>query len=270
MPAGLALLGAEGGSEAIDATEAHRGRFEVELAGLGQVQRAAEVVHLEERGLVFADDGGEDGGVDEGEAVIVEEAADRIDDGVTDLADAPLALGAEMQVAVAHEEIDAVGLGRDGIALGGRDDPGVGYGQFVASDTAGVGADDSGDAQRGFLAQVLEAVEQLFGDVGLFDDALAEAGAVAEDDELNLAAGAAVVDPAVEGDFLADVVLQLIDVYVVCVAHGLLLAPVDGRPTPVPLPARVVEKTIQRERRREKGALKISRPLWCCREHCSL
>ena len=64
MTAGFALFGAEGGSEAVDAAETHGGGLEVELAGLGEVERAAEVVDFEEGGLIFADDGGEDRGVE--------------------------------------------------------------------------------------------------------------------------------------------------------------------------------------------------------------
>ena len=111
------------GPEAVDLAVGHRGRFEVELAGLGQVQRLAEVVHLEQRRLVLADDGREDRRVDQREAVVVEEPADRVDHRVADLADAPLPLRAEVQVAVLHQEVDAVGLGRDGVALGGADRP---------------------------------------------------------------------------------------------------------------------------------------------------
>ncbi len=152
--------------------------------------------------------------------MVVEEPPDRIDHGVADLAQAPLALRAEVQVAVAHQEIDAVGLGRDGIALGRRDDPGVSHRQLIAADAAFVGADDSRDAQRRLLAHVLDPFEQLLGHVGLLDGTLTQAGSIPQDDELYLAAGPAVVDPAVQGDFLADMVFQLVDVHAGLTAHN--------------------------------------------------
>ena len=51
----------------------------------------------------------------------------------------------------------------------------------MAANAALVGADGAGDAEGGFLAEVLEGVEEFVGDFAFFDDALAEAGAVAED-----------------------------------------------------------------------------------------
>jgi hypothetical protein len=43
---------------------------------------------------------------------------------------------------------------------------------------------------------VFELVEDVVGDFAFFDDALAKAGAVAEDDELHLAAGTRLIYPA--------------------------------------------------------------------------
>lgn len=54
---------------------------------------------------------------------------------------------------------------------------------------------------------MLELIEEVVGDVAFFGDALAEAGAVADDEELDFAAGAALVEPAGEGDLFADIVL---------------------------------------------------------------
>ena len=64
---------------------------------------------------------------------------------------------------------------------------------------------------RGFLGEGLEGVEDVLGDGGFGDDALDGAGAVAEDGEEELAGLAQVVEPAAEGDGLADVLLEVGD-----------------------------------------------------------
>ena len=77
-----------------------RGQREIQLARLGQVQGLAKIIDLEQRLLLFAGGGCEYGGVYEGKAIVVEESADGVDNGVADFADAPLALRAEVQVTV--------------------------------------------------------------------------------------------------------------------------------------------------------------------------
>ena len=156
VPAGLALLGPEGRPEAVDPAVSHRGRFEVKLARLRQVQQPAEVVHLEQRRLVLAHDGREDRRVDQGELVVVEVPPDRVDHRMADLADAPLLLRTEVQVAVPHQELDAVRLGRDRVAFGRTDHLGARDGHLVAADAALFGPDGSGHSQRGLLAQPFE------------------------------------------------------------------------------------------------------------------
>ena len=192
------------------------------------MQRPAEVVHLEQRGLVLADDGREDRRIDQDEAVVVEEAADGVDDRVADLADGPLPLRAQVQVAVLHQEVDAVRLGRDRVALGRRDDLGVRDGHFVAADAALLGANGPGHRERGLLAEPLELLEKLVGDLALFDDALAQTRAVADDQKLDLAAGPAVVQPAIQRYFLPDVIFQLVDVNGVVLGHTSGSFPVLG------------------------------------------
>jgi hypothetical protein len=109
---GLRLFGAEGGAEAVDFAEGHGVGFVVELPGLGEIDLfVLEVVDLEQGGGAFAGGGGEDGAVDEGEAVVVEIVAGGFDDLVAHLADGVLAAGAEPEVAVVHQEVDAVFLG---------------------------------------------------------------------------------------------------------------------------------------------------------------
>jgi hypothetical protein len=108
-----------------------------------------------------------------------------------------------------HEEVDAVLFGRDGegCGLGDEvDDLDVRHVELEAGGGAGVGADSASDDDGGLLGEGLDAVEDLGWDGGTGDDALDGAGAVAEDGEEELAALAHVVEPAAEGDRLADVV----------------------------------------------------------------
>ena len=127
-------------------------------------------------------------------------------DGCADAEDGGLARGAEPEVAVLHEEVDAVLFERDGVrrffgdALGDGDVLDV---ELEARGCAGVFADGAGDDERRLEGQGLEGVEDLLGDGGFGDDALDGAGAVAEDGEQQLAGAAQVVEPAAESDGLA-------------------------------------------------------------------
>jgi len=52
-------------------------------------------------------------------------------------------------------------------------------------------------------------IEEIFGDIVFFGDALAESGAVSDYDELDFSAGAAVIEPSGEGNLFLDVVFQV-------------------------------------------------------------
>src|SRR2546421_2797912 len=126
MPSRLRALGAEGRAEAVDFAERRRGRLVVELARLRQVRLlVAEVVNLEERRRALARGGRQDRRVAEDEAVAVEEVADGADDGVADEEYGVLSSRAEPEVTVIHQELCAVLLRRDGIALGALQNFGV-------------------------------------------------------------------------------------------------------------------------------------------------
>ena len=109
VAAGFGFFGAEGGAEAVDLAESEGGGFDVELAGLGEVGLVVvEVVHLEELGGAFAGVGSEDGWVGADEAVGVEVFGGGAHDGGTDAEDGGLARSAEPEMAMLHEEVDAV------------------------------------------------------------------------------------------------------------------------------------------------------------------
>ena len=165
-----------------------------------------EVVHLKELTGAFAGVGGEDGWVGADEAVDVEVLGCGAHDGGADAEDGGLARGAEPEVAVLHEEVDAVffeGDGERGVFGDALEDFYVFDVELVAAGGAGVGTDFAGDDEAGFEGELFEGVEDFFGDGGFGDDALDGAGAVAEDGEEELARGAEVVEPAAEGDGFA-------------------------------------------------------------------
>ena len=180
VAARLGFLGAEGGAEAVDLAERHGGGFVIELAGLREVGLVVvEVIHLEQRGGAFAGRRREDGRIHQGEAVRIEIIAHRLDHFVAHADDGVLALAAQPQVAVVHQEIDAVLLGRDGIRVGFRHALHhfqVLHVHLVAAGRALFGADLAGDDDGRFLGQVLDGLEQLFGQGALHGHALHQAG----------------------------------------------------------------------------------------------
>ena len=109
-------------------------------------------------------------------------------------------------MAVLHEEVDAgfFELDGEGCFFGDLLDDGDAFDvELVAGGSAGVGADFAGDGEARFEGEILQGLEDFFGDGGFGDDALDGAGAVAEDGEEQLARGAEVVEPSAEGDGLA-------------------------------------------------------------------
>ena len=119
VAAGLALFRAEGRAEAVDLAVSHGGRLEIELARLGKVDRLAEVIDLEE-GLAPSPADGVRMGVSirmkprlsknpRMALMIVWRMRMRADG----------RLRPQVQVAVAHEEVDAVRLGGDRVVDAG-------------------------------------------------------------------------------------------------------------------------------------------------------
>ena len=106
-------------------------------------------------------------------------------------------------MAVIHQEGDAVLLRRDGVHLGPMYDPQVLHAQLVADGGPGVGTDLAAHDDGRLLGQLPATLEELRGHIALEDDALDDAGAVADLQEVELAAGATVVDPAAQLHALA-------------------------------------------------------------------
>ena len=101
-----------------------------------------------------------------------------------------------------------VGLGGDRVAGRVLRDKNLAHRQLVSADAAGVGADAAGQVQRGFLAQPAGGLKRIGVRVGLFQHALAQAGAVAQYQEQQLAAGPAVLQPAAQRYRFADMLTQ--------------------------------------------------------------
>ena len=104
------------------------------------------------------------GGSVQDEAVLVEEVARGVDDLGADAQDGRLARRAHPEMAVLHQEVDAVLLERNGvgIVLGhALHDLDAFYIQFVAARSTLVGAHVAGDDEGRFLRQTLEGVPHL-------------------------------------------------------------------------------------------------------------
>src|SRR5262249_4715464 len=108
--------------------------------------------------------------------------------------------------------VDAVLLGRDRVVVRlavhvDRLDV-----DLVSAPGALVGAHGAGDRERRFLREVIGPRERLLADGSLRHHGLDEPGAGAEDQEMNLAARAAVVKPSIDRDALAFVPGDILDV----------------------------------------------------------
>ncbi len=161
-----------------------------------------EVLGAEQGAGALAGAGREDGRVQQGEAVAVEEVADGLHQGVADAQDGPLALAAQPEVAVLHEELGAVLLGRDGEVRAAADEF-QGLHQELGLTGLGVLLHHARHGDGGLLRELPGQLVALGIGLGGADDALHEARAVPQLDEAGLA-GAGIADPAPQPDGLAD------------------------------------------------------------------
>ncbi len=213
VPPGLALLGAEGGPEAIHLAERSTGGLHVELPTLREERRRPVVVGLEEVRGPFTSVRCEDRCVHQRESAVVEVGADGRHDLGAYAQDRVLSLAPQPQVTVVHQEVDAVFLGRDGVLLGrDPDDLERLHLQLVLALAFRVRLHGPGDHQRGLLGQRARLLEEGGAHVSLGDDPLDHPGAVTDLEELDLLAAAPVVEPTPERDLLADVLCQIFDV----------------------------------------------------------
>ena len=148
MAAGLRFFRAEGRAEAVDLAQRERRGLDVKLAGLGEKRRIAEVVDREERRGAFAGRRCEDGRIGADEAVVVKVLRRRAHDLGANAQDGGLARRAHPEMAMLHQEVDAVLLERDGVGVGlgdALDDLDVFDIELEAAGRALVGANFAGD-----------------------------------------------------------------------------------------------------------------------------
>ncbi len=210
VAAGLGFLGPESRPEAIDFAKSHDIGFVVELAGLGEVGLAlVEIFRLEEGGCPFHRRRGQDGCIHVDEAILLEPLTNGRDDRGAHAQDGPLAGHADPQMAVVEGKIHALFFERHRVVFAGQlDDFDILDANLVATRDAGgalVFPHRTGDDHRGFLRQAGELVENSFGQVAFESHALHETGTIPHEQENQLAFIGAVVDPALDGDFLAGI-----------------------------------------------------------------
>ncbi len=190
-------------------------RFAVELPGLRQIGLFVEVIDFEQRRRAFACRGRQDRRVTQRESVVVEEVADALDDFMTDFQDRPLPGGSDPQVAVVHEEFDAMFLGgnRKGVVLGNfLDDFEVRQIHFVSARGARVFANLSCNPDGRFVGQGVRCGKDMRRHRVFHQHTLDISGAVPYHQELNLAAGALVVEPAEKRYFFSDMFAGIFNV----------------------------------------------------------
>lgn len=78
-------------------------------------------------------------------------------------------------------------------------------GKLVSARRFWRGLNGSGNRERGFLRKLIKGRERLRANRILHYDALAYAGAIAHQFELNLPAGSLIIEPSAQGDLLAHV-----------------------------------------------------------------
>ena len=200
MAAGLRFFGAKRRAEAVGLAERGAGRFVIKLAGLREIDFFVfEVIDFEQSRCAFAGGGREDGRVHQHEAVRIEIIADAFDHFVAHADGRVLAAAAQPQMAMIHQKIDAVILGRDGIRRLFRNalhNVRAFHVELVSARRARFFADLSANDQRRFLRQILQRFEQFLGQRAFHRDALDDAGAVAQLRETNFSAAAKIVQPA--------------------------------------------------------------------------
>ncbi len=117
VAAGLGFLGAECRTEGVHLAERHGRGFDVELSRLREVGLLVKVVDREQRSRALARGGREDGRIGQCEAPVIQEVACGLDDFGTQPEDRSLAWGTDPEMAVLHQEIDAMLFGSDGIRV---------------------------------------------------------------------------------------------------------------------------------------------------------
>src|SRR5262249_9252473 len=212
VAARLGLLGAEGGDEAEDLAEADHAAFDIQLAGLRQIGVAQiEVLGREQVRGALSRHRCQDGRIEAHEALVVQPLLRSGDHLGADAQQRVLLGRAHPQVAVLHQELDAVLLGLDRILRRDLDDLDVGDIKLIPARRTIVGSHRAGDPAGALQGQLLGRSEDLLRHILLEDHALNHPAAVAQADEDQLALLSLACHPAGQRDGLAIVAGDLRD-----------------------------------------------------------
>ena len=226
------FLGAEGRAEAVNLAEGGDVGLVVELAGLREEGRLAEVVNVEERGGLLAGGGRNDRRVHQQETLVIQPVAHGADNRGANSQNRPLAAGAHPQMAPVHQELNAVLLGRDGKVLGRADQLQAADADFIAARQTGrarVTAHHAGHANGGFLGQAAGQRKVILVQLVAKGDALDDAAAIAQPDEVQPPLAGAQLHPALQQDLLAFMGGDVGDADEGRAGHGLRSCAGDGR-----------------------------------------
>ena len=137
MTAGLALLCPERRAKTIDLTKCVDGSLVVQLPGLSQIDRLPKIVYFEQSRRSLTGGWCQDGSGHLHIAIGVQPVADGTHHGGPNPKQRPLLFAADPEMAMLHQELNAVFLGRDGILLRRLHYFKPGHVQFVTARHAG-------------------------------------------------------------------------------------------------------------------------------------
>src|SRR6185437_3708978 len=162
MAPGLRLLCARCWTEGIEFAECHRSGFDVKLSRLGEIRLIVKIVDWKQRAGTLAGHRCEDRRIGERESALIKEIARSFDNLGSRAQDGGLTRSAHPEMAVLHEEIDAMLLQRDRKRLAvwhALHDLHIADIKFVAAGRALVSANFAGDDHTGFLREMLHGIE---------------------------------------------------------------------------------------------------------------
>lgn len=114
MPPRFRFFRAEGWTKTIHFAECHRVRFVIKLSALREIRRIAVKVSFEKRRRAFDRCRCENRRIHQQETLLIQPIANRLDDRRAHAQDGMLPRRTQPQMAICHQEFDAVFFGRDG------------------------------------------------------------------------------------------------------------------------------------------------------------
>src|SRR5699024_1598626 len=203
MPAGLAFLSAESGAKSVDQSMRHRHRLAIQLPGLRKIGLILKVGRFKKIGGTLRGISGKNGRIHLNETALLEKGMNGIDDSIAHTHGGPLTLAAQPQMAVLHQKIHAVLFGCNRIIFGNLHHLNIRYLHLMAANTALIFNDFTGDFNGAFLPESVRRHPGLRADPVFGYHALAEAGAVAQLQEIEIFTASEIIDPSLQGYFLA-------------------------------------------------------------------